>query len=307
MILSSALDAIGDTPLIALDRVHAGPGRLLAKAEFLQPGGSVKDRAARAILLAARADSRLAPKQPVVEMTSGNMGAGLAVACAALGHPLVVTMSAGNSPARARMLEGLGAEVVLVPQVDGTPGKVTGADIEAAAAMARALAATRDAFYVDQFNAVEGITAHEKTGAEILADAGGAVDAWVAAVGSGCTFLGVARSLKAANPKTLCAVVEPEGCRPLAGEAVTKPKHLIQGTSYGLVPPHWEPALMDLSLAVSDEEVETWRRRLAHEEGLYVGYSAAANVCASVKLLCSRRLRVDAVVVTVLCDTGLKY
>jgi cysteine synthase A len=205
------------------------------------------------------------------------------------------------------MLEGLGAEVVLVPQVDGTPGKVTGADIEAAAAMARALAATRDAFYVDQFNAVEGITAHEKTGAEILADAGGAVDAWVAAVGSGCTFLGVARSLKAANPKTLCAVVEPEGCRPLAGEAVTKPKHLIQGTSYGLVPPHWEPALMDLSLAVSDEEVETWRRRLAHEEGLYVGYSAAANVCASVKLLCSRRLRVDAVVVTVLCDTGLKY
>ncbi len=145
MILSSALDAIGDTPLIALDRVHAGPGRLLAKAEFLQPGGSVKDRAARAILLAARADSRLASKQPVVEMTSGNMGAGLAVACAALGHPLVVTMSAGNSPARARMLEGLGAEVVLVPQVDGTPGKVTGADIEAAAAVARALAATRDA------------------------------------------------------------------------------------------------------------------------------------------------------------------
>ena len=137
---TSALDLIGNTPLISLDRIHAGPGRLVAKAEFLQPGGSVKDRAAKAILLAARADGRLKPGMPVVEMTSGNMGAGLAVACAALGHPLLVTMSAGNSPARARMLEGLGAEVILVPQVDGAPGQVTGADVQAAADMAAALA-----------------------------------------------------------------------------------------------------------------------------------------------------------------------
>ncbi len=308
MIHLSALAAIGRTPLIALDRIHDGPGRILAKAEFLQPGGSVKDRAARAIIEAAKADGRLLPHMAVVEMTSGNMGAGLAVVCAALDHPLVVAMSAGNSPARARMMESLGAEVVLVPQVDGVPGRVTGADIAAAAQAARQLASDLGAFYVDQFNALEGVATHETTtGAEILEQVGGRVDAWVAAVGSGCTFMGVARALKAANPETICAVVEPIGCRPLAGEAITNPKHLIQGTSYGSIPPHWDSALMDLGLGVSDEDVENWRRRLAREEGLYVGYSAAANVCGAAKLLSSGRLASDAVVVTVLCDTGLKY
>ena len=133
MMFATALDLIGRTPLVALHRVYDGPGRIIAKAEFLQPGGSVKDRAAKAIVLAAREDGRLKPGMPVVEMTSGNMGAGLAVVCAALGHPFIATMSAGNSPARARMMEGLGAKVVLVPQADGTPGQVTGADVSAAA------------------------------------------------------------------------------------------------------------------------------------------------------------------------------
>src|SRR5690242_12642708 len=99
----STVGLIGQTPVVELSRVWSGPGRILAKAEFMQPGGSVKDRAARAIIEAARADGRLKPGARVVEMTSGNMGAGLAVVCAALGHPLVVTMSAGNSPQRARM------------------------------------------------------------------------------------------------------------------------------------------------------------------------------------------------------------
>ena len=199
----------------------------------------MKDRAAKAILLAARADGRLKPGMPVVEMTSGNMGAGLAVACAALGHPLLVTMSAGNSPARARMLEGLGAEVILVPQVDGAPGQVTGADVQAAADMAAALARERGGFYVDQFNAVECIAAHEAgTGREILEQLGRPADGWVAAVGTGCTFMGVARAMKAASAATVCAAVEPLGCEVLAGQPVSKARHLIQGTSYGAVPPH---------------------------------------------------------------------
>lgn len=308
MIAASSIDIIGNTPLIALDRVYRGAGRLVAKAEFLLPGGSVKDRAAKRILMAARADGRLKPGAPVVEMTSGNMGSGLAVVCAALGHPLVVTMSAGNSPARTRMLEGLGAEVILVPQVDGAPGQVTGQDIKAAAAMAEAIAHERGGFYVDQFNALEGIQAHEfTTGPEILHQTGGRVDAWVAAVGTGCTFMGVARALKAANPSVICAAVEPSGCRPLAGEAVSRPRHLIQGTSYGAIPPHWDPSLMDLSIAVTDEDAQLWRRRIAKEEGLYVGYSAAANVCAAAALLSSGGLGADALVATVLCDTGLKY
>ena len=113
--------------------------------------------------------------------------------------------------------------------------------------------------------------------------------------------------MKAASAATVCAAVEPLGCEVLAGQPVSKARHLIQGTSYGAVPPHWDASLMDLSLAVTDEEAKAWRRTLAVREGLYVGYSAAANVCAAVKLLQSGRLRADAVVATVLCDTGLKY
>ena len=241
-------------------------------------------------------------------MTSGNMGAGLAVVCAALGHPLVTTLSAGNSPQRARMLAALGAEVVLVPQVDGGPGQVTGADVNAAAAAARRIAADRGGFYVDQFHAPECVQAHrETTGPEIWEQTGGRVDAWIAAVGTGATFLGVAAALRERNPSILCVAVEPTGCQPLAGLAVTRPRHSVQGTSYGSVPPHWDSSLMDVPVAVTDEEIGHWRRLLATREGLHVGYSAAANVCASASLLASGRLPADAVVVTVLCDTGLKY
>jgi cysteine synthase A len=306
--LSSPLDLIGRTPLLALERCYLGPGRIVAKAEFLQPGGSVKDRAAKAILLAARRDGRLRPGMPVVEMTSGNMGAGLSVVCAALGHPFIATMSAGNSPARARMMEALGAKVVLVPQIDGSAGQVTGSDVAAAARMAAEIAAAEGGFYVDQFNATEGISVHESTtGPEILEQFGRPVDGWVAAVGTGCTFMGVARALKSANPATLCAAMEPEGSEPLAGKAVVKPRHVVQGTGYGSVPPHWEHDLMDLSVSVTDAEVADWRERLGHLEGLYVGFSAAANVCAAAKLLSSGRLHSGATVATVLCDTGLKY
>ena len=304
----SAAGLIGQTPLVELSRVLRGPGRILAKGEFMQPGGSVKDRAARAIIEAARADGRLKPGAPVVEMTSGNMGAGLAVICAALGHPLVVTMSAGNSPQRARMLEALGAEVILVPQIAGEPGQVTGPDIAAAARIAEKLAAERGGFYVDQFHAPEGKAAHEGGTARELIDAAcGSIDGWVACVGTGCTFLGVARALRRANPSVMCSVVEPAGCQVLAGQAVTKAKHLMQGAGYGSVPPMWEPELMSSSIAVSDEEVTAWKRRLAIDEGLYVGFTAAANVCAATKMLSSGVLAPNATVATVLCDTGLKY
>lgn len=304
----SALDLIGDTPLVPLTRAYRGGGKLFAKAEFMQPGGSVKDRAAKHILLAARADGRLRPAMPVVEMTSGNMGAGLAVVCAVLGHPLILTMSAGNSPARAAMLEGLDAEVVLIPQADGRPGQVTGTDVAAAAKAARQIAEERGGFYVDQFNAGEGVAAHQQTtGPEILRQIDGAVDAWVACVGTAATFIGVAHTLKQVRPQTLCLAVEPAGSQPLAGEAIAKPRHLPQGTGYGSIPPHWEPELMDESIAVSDDQATFWRRELAVREGLYVGFSAAANVAAAVALLESGRLADDATVVTILCDTGLKY
>src|SRR5215218_971748 len=127
----SVLDLIGSTPLLELSRIHHGPGRILAKAEFLNPGGSMKDRAALQIVRDAEASGLLSAGQTVVEMTSGNMGAGLAIVCVAMGHPFIAVMSRGNSPARRAQMEALGAQVVLVDQVEGTSGRVTGRDLEA--------------------------------------------------------------------------------------------------------------------------------------------------------------------------------
>ena len=268
----------------------------------------MKDRAALRIVQDARGAGQLGPGQPVVEMTSGNMGAGLAVVCNVLGHPFIATMSEGNSPARARMLEALGAEVVLVRQVEGTPGRVTGADIRAATERAIEIARERGAFYVDQFNNPSCVRAHEEsTGPEIWEALGDELDAFVAAVGTGGTFVGVSRFLKRMKPGMWCVAVEPEGAEVLAGKAVEKPDHLLQGTGYGFVPPQWDPGLADEFIAISDNEATRFRRLLAEKEGLHVGFSAAANVCAALKLVESSRLGEAATVVTVLCDTGLKY
>jgi cysteine synthase A len=307
-ILTGAASAIGRTPLITLGRIHDGPGRIVAKAEFLQPGGSVKDRAALAVIEAARASGALSPGHGVVEMTSGNMGAGLAVVCNSFGHPLTVTMSAGNSRARAIMMRDLGADVRLVPQVDGKPGQVTGADIAAAADEARMIADETGGFLVDQFNNPAVVAAHERgTGPEILADLGVAPTAFVAAVGTGGTFLGSGRALKRADARVFCAAVEPATTRPLAGMPVRGTRHLLQGTGYGDIPPLWDAAVMDAAVSVDDETASIYRVRLATHEGLYVGYSSAANVAAAVALLESGRIPRDSTVATILCDTGLKY
>ena len=307
-LFDSVLGMIGNTPLVSLSRIHQGPGRILAKAEFVQPGGSVKDRAALRIILDAYQSDMLRSGQPVVEMTSGNMGAGLAVVCNVTGNPFVAVMSAGNSQERARMLRALGADLVLTPQVDGQPGQVTGPDINAAVVRARQIARERQAFYVDQFNNPGTVRAHEEgTGPEIWNALGDETDAFVASVGSGGTFVGTSRFLKRKKPRIICAAVEPEGCEVLAGRPVVRSRHLLQGTGYGDVPPQWDAALADVFAAVSDAEAIHFRELLAGKEGLHVGFSAAANVCASVKLIESGRLGKSPTVVTILCDTGLKY
>jgi cysteine synthase len=301
--VENALALIGNTRVVAIETPG---GRIAAKAEYLQPGGSVKDRAARAVIERARARGTLRPGQPVIEMTSGNMGAGLAVVCGALGHPFVAVMSVGNSPARATMMRGLGAEVVLVDQVDGTLGRVTGSDIDAAAERARDIARERSGFYVDQFNNADCIAAHEETtGPELRAQLD-RIDAFVAAVGSGATIIGTMRDLKRALPNVIGAAVEPGGAAVLSGESVIKPGHLLQGTGYGITPPLWDPLLVDLYFSVSDEEAELERAALGRI-GLYVGFSSAANVVAARTLLASGKLPRNATVATVLADTGLKY
>lgn len=309
-VFKSAIDAIGNTPLVQLSRVYKGPGKIFGKMEFINPGGSVKDRAALRIIQDAYAAGRLEKGQPVVEMTSGNMGAGAAVVCAALGNPFIAVMSEGNSIERRKMLQSLGAELYLVPQVDGIPGQVTGKDIEKADELARTLAKAKNGLYLDQFNNHGCMYAHyDGTGPEIYRDLEGKIDAFVACVGSGGTFVGTSKFLKEQNPNIFCAAVEPEGAEILAGKGVVKPKHIIQGTGYCMVPIHWEKGLADDFIAINDTEVVAMTRKIATLEGFYVGLSSGANVCAAIKLL-ERHPKLaekNASVVTVLCDTGLKY
>lgn len=306
---NSVLDLIGSTPLVELSRIHRGAGgRVLAKCEFRNPGGSMKDRAALRIIRDAEAHGRLRSEQPVVEMTSGNMGSGLAVVCGATAHPFVAVMSRGNSPARRVMMEALGAEVVLVDQVDGSPGRVTGADIAAAVRAAETLARQRRAFYVDQFGNESGVRAHEATtGAEIWQQTAGRLDAFVCAVGTGASLVGVARCLRARSPHVRVYAVEPALSRPLAGRPVESAQHVLQGTGYGAVPPLCRGFVADGYLDVSDDEAVRYQRDLGRLEGLFVGLSSAANVCAASKLAASGELGTNPTVATLLCDTGLKY
>jgi cysteine synthase A len=268
----------------------------------------MKDRAALQIIRDAEGDGRLQPGQTVVEMTSGNMGAGLAVVCAATGHRFVAVMSSGNSPARKTQMEGLGAEVVLVDQIDGSPGRVTGADINAAVEKARLITIECNGFYVDQFNNASGIRAHETTtGPEIWKQTNGKLDAFVCVVGTAGSLVGTSKFLRSKSKHVSIEVVEPEKCQVLAGRTVESPRHVLQGTSYGFVPPHCRGFAADGFLAVSDEEAIETQRQLGSCEGVFVGPSSAANVCAAMKLAVGRSIGENPTILTLLCDSGLKY
>jgi cysteine synthase A len=307
--LSSAIEAIGSTPLVELSRLTRElPGRILAKLEFLNPGLSKKDRIARQMIEDAQVCGALRQGQAVVELTSGNTGTGLAIVCAVLGHPFVAVMSRGNSEERARMMAALGAEVVRVEQAPGaTPGQVSRADLALVEAVARRIVEERDAFRADQFALEGNLRAHAlHTGPEMLAQADGRIDAFCDFVGSGGTFAGCAAAFKAHDPDIRCYVVEPEGAAVLAGRSVSDPSHRIQGGGYAM------PALamlrdapIDGYLRVSDARAIDAARRLAREEGLFTGFSSGANVAAALELLAGPH-RGQSVAV-VLNDSGLKY
>ena len=304
----SALGAIGQTPLVALDRLAEGlPARVAVKLEFYSPGGSVKDRVAERIVADAERDGRLRPGGTIVELTSGNMGIGLAVVCAVKGYKLVAVMSEGNSVERRRVLEALGARVELVPQVGGPrPGQVSAEDLRAVEARTAALVGELGAFRPDQFSNPSAVAAHEATtGPEIWQQSDGRVSHFVASIGTGGTFVGTARALKRANPAIRCLAAEPASAPFIAGGTVTSTSHRIQGTGYALIPPLWEPALCDGFLSVTDEEAVETARRLATREGILGGFSAGANVAAALRL--AAEAPPGSLIVTLAPDTGLKY
>lgn len=307
-IKSSALDLIGNTPIVALDRLHPGPGRILAKCEFMNPGASIKCRSSLYMIKNAIKSGELKPGTPVVEVSSGNQGCGLAVVCSILGHPLTITMSKGNSVQRSIHMEALGAKCIRVPQVEGTYGNVTVNDVKAAEELGLKIVEETNAYYVNQFNNHANSLAHySTTGPEIWKQTGQRVNAFISTVGTAGTFTGVAKYLKEKDPNIKTYVVEPAGAAAITGEPIIKPLHLLQGSGYGCVPNLFHFEYMDETITVTDEEVIEYKKLIGEKEGLYVGYTSAANVAAAVKVLKSGKLPEDAWVTTVLFDTGLKY
>ena len=306
---SSVLSAIGGTPLVELARLTRGlEGRLLAKLELLNPGGSKKDRIALRMIEDAERSGALRPGQTVVELTSGNTGTGLAIVCAVKGYPFVAVMSAGNSEERLTMMRAMGAEVVLVDQqAGGLDGHVTGDDLALVEEAAAALAEERGAFRANQFHLDGNPAAHvDGTAAELWSQSGGEVDAFCEFAGTGGTLAGVARFLKDRRPEIACYAVEPVGSAVLGGSPVTDPSHRIQGGGYAMAElPVLDPELVDGYLTVDDEEAIDGAHRLAREEGIFAGFSSGAVVVAAERLL--RGEHAGQTVVVVLADSGMKY
>ena len=308
-ILPSVVEAIGATPMVRLDRLTRGlEGSILAKLDHLNPGFSKKDRAARGLIEQAERDGLLAPGQTVVELTSGNMGTGLAIVCAIRGYPFVAVMSKGNSPERARMMTALGARVVLVDQQPGAvPGRVSGRDLELVEMQAQRLTAELGAFRADQFQREGAWRAHyDTTGAELWEQSGGAIDGFADFIGTGGTYAGVTRALKERKPGIRCYAVEPEQAAAVAGQSVTQPDHPIQGGGYAIADlPFLRGVPVDGFVQVSGDAARAAARRLAAEAGIFGGFSSGANVAAALRLLAGE-MRGKTVAV-VICDSGLKY
>ena len=305
----SAIEAIGNTPLIDLARITRDiDGRLLAKLEYFNPGFSKKDRIARQIISDAETSGELKPDQTVVELTSGNTGTGLAIVCGIKGYPFVAVMSKGNSIERARMMSALGAEVVLVDQLpDSVPGQVSGGDLELVEQETSRIVMERQAFRADQFRLQSNFRAHYlNTGPEIIRQSGGEIDLFCDFAGTGGSFAGCAAVFKEHSPQIGCFIVEPEGAAILAGEPVTYPNHRIQGGGYAMADlVMLNPEHIDGYLKVTDELAIEIARRLAKEEGIFAGFSSGANVAAALELL--KTSFKGKIAVVLICDSGLKY
>jgi cysteine synthase A len=311
MAANSIIEVIGDTPSVWLDRLVKNrglEGRILAKLDYLNPSHSKKDRAAKGIIEMAESTGQLRPGQTVVELTSGNMGAGLSIVCGIKGYPFVAVMSRGNSVERVQMMQALGAEVVLVDQLpDSIPGQVSGGDLAEVDRVAGQIVVERDAFRADQFHHAGNAQAHyQTTGPELWADSDQSLTAFVDFVGSGGTYGGTIRALKELNPQLRGYVVEPDGAAALSGASITNSSHPIQGGGYSmpdLTFMHDIP--IDGYVAINGKTARNMARALATEEGIFSGFSAGANAAAAITLL-EGELR-GAVVGIVICDSGLKY
>ena len=292
----SILDTIGNTPVVRLHRIAPAHVTLYAKVESFNPGGSVKDRLALAIVLDAEQKGLLKPGDTIVEATSGNTGVALAMVAAARGYKFVATMADSFSIERRKLMRAYGAKVILTPAAERGSGMVR---------RARELSERHGWFLANQFaNPANPAFHRNTTAAEILRDfAGKRLDYFVTGWGTGGTMTGVGEMLKLARPETKIVITEPAGAALLKGEE-WKP-HKIQGWTPDFVPEVLNRDIHDQLLTVTDDEAIATARRLAAEEGVFVGISAGATIATALKV--AEEAPEGAVLLAMLPDTGERY
>lgn len=295
------MDRIGDTSLLALRKVVPGNGaRILLKLESENPTGSMKDRMALAIIEAAEADGRLRAGGSVVEYTGGSTGVSLALVCTVKGYPLHIVSSDAFAREKLEHMRVLGARLDIVRSDGGQmTERLTRDMIEAA----RVITLETKGFWVDQLNNVDQLAAYHRLGEEIWGQTGGRVDAFVQSVGTAASVRGVAEALRRRGPDVRIAAVEPAESAVLSGGPTGA--HKIDGVGAGFVVPLWHAGVADQIERVSTNDAIAMAKRLATEEGLFAGTSTGANVVAALRV--AEQLGPDATVVTVMCDTGMKY
>jgi cysteine synthase len=298
---SNILDAIGNTSLVQLRNVvPPNCAKVFVKLEWENPTGSMKDRAAQAMISRAEEDGRLKPGDTIVEYTGGSTGISLALVCVAKGYRLHIVSSDAFSQDKLRQMSAFGAELTLIPSEGGLTTKKLILDmIEAAGEISR----RPHTYWTNQLNNVDSISGYYPLAEEVRNQTNGKLDAFVQCVGTAASLRGVATVLKRYSPSLKIIAVEPGESAVLSGGQAGP--HKIEGVGIGYTPPLWDPGLVDEIIAVKTDDAKAMARRLAREEGFFAGTSSGANVVAAIQV--AKRLGSNASIATLMVDSGLKY
>lgn len=295
------VDAIGNTPIAQLRKVvPQGSARVFAKLEFTNPTGSMKDRVAKAMVEAAAADGRLRAGGTVVEYTAGTTGVSLALVCAAKGFRSHMVYSDAFSEEKRLTMQAFGSEITIVKSDNK---KITERLIKEMIEKAAEVSKKPNHWYSDQLTNRDAIAGYFPLGEEIWNQTSGQIDAFVQAVGTAHSIHGATKALWKHDQSIHIAAVEPAESAVLSGEPTGS--HKIEGIGIGFVPPLWEPDQVNEIIKVKTDEAKEMTRRLARDEGLFVGTSSGANVVAALRI--AKKLGPDATIVTVMVDSGLRY